>query len=149
MIPQALHIIDGFLSYVFEKCSISRVQAASEHEILPNENPHLVAKTIEIVTLVNAAAPDAQHIHVGVAHGLKQFAIFIFADAAGKAVGRDPVATFSEDRHAVYNKGEALAGLVGMLPEFQCTQASAPGCFIDEPALDQQTGFESIERMRA
>src|SRR5947209_20380509 len=108
MIPQTLHVIYGFLAHVFKERFISRIQAASEHEILPDENPHFAAKIIEVVTLVNAATPDSQHVHVGVAHGLKQFAIFISADAARKAVGRDPITAFGKDRHAVDNKGEAL-----------------------------------------
>src|SRR5260221_11563781 len=98
---------------------ITRIHAASEHKNLPDENSHLIAKIIEVVTLVDAAAPDAQHVHIGVAHGLKQFAVFVLGDAAGKAVGRDPVAAFGKDRHAINHKGKALPGLVALLPEFQ------------------------------
>ena len=149
MIPQALHVIVGFLAHVVEKRFISGIQAASEHEILPDENPHFIAKIIEVVTLVNAAAPDAQHVHVGVAHGLKQFAIFISTDAAREAVRRDPITAFGKDRHAVNHKGEALAGFVALLLEFQRAQARTLRCFIYKLAIGQQSSFESVERMSA
>src|SRR5260221_8697283 len=106
MIPQALYVIDRFLANVFEERFVTRIQAASEHEILPHENPHFVAEIIKIVTLINSAAPDAQHVHVGVAHRLKQSAIFIFADAARKAVGWNPVAALGKDKHAINHKSE-------------------------------------------
>src|SRR5207237_5414655 len=60
---------------------------------------------------------------------------------------RDPITAFGKDRHAVNHKGEALAGLVALLPEFQTTQARALRCFIHELAIDQQSSFESVERM--
>ncbi len=58
MIAQTLDVIDGFLTYVVEELLITRVHAASEHKILPDEDSHFVAKFIEVVTLVNASAPD-------------------------------------------------------------------------------------------
>src|SRR5437868_13434708 len=125
MIPQTLHVIGGFLAHVFEKRFIGRIQTASEHEILPDENPHLVTKFIKIITLVNSTAPNPEHIHVSVTRGLNQFAIFIFCDAAGKTIGWNPVAAFGKDRHAFNHEGEAFTGVVTLSPELQATQTSA------------------------
>src|SRR6266481_8057138 len=149
MITQALDVIDRFLANVVEKLLVARVHAAAEHEVLPDENPLLVAEIIEIVTLVNTAAPDAQHIHVGVAHGAKQFAILVPGDASRKAVSRNPVAAFGKDRHAVDYKGEAFAGIVALLSELQCAQARALRRLINGLAVDQYPRLASIKRMRA
>src|SRR2546421_8029402 len=136
MIPQTLHVIGGFLAHVFKKRFIARIQATAEHEILPDENSHFVAKLIEIVTLINSAAPNPQHIHVSVAHGLNQFAILILGNAARKTIGRNPVAAFGKDRHTVNDEGEAFTGVVTLLPEFQATQTSASTGFINRSAFD-------------
>ena len=149
MITKTLHVIGCFLTHVVEKRFIGRIQAASKHEILPDENAHLIAKFIEVVTLINTAAPHTKHVHVGIAHRLKQLAIFLFGNAARKTIGRNPVAAFGKDRHAIDHKGEAFAGIIALLPKLQTTQTSATTRFISKLAIDQQPGPESIKRMRA
>src|SRR2546426_9091507 len=109
MIPETLHVISGFMSHVLKKRFISRIKAASEHEILPDKNPHFVAKIIEIVTLVDAATPNAEHVHVGVAHGPEQFAISIFADAAPERHRPGPGAAFCKDKHDIHHKRKTFS----------------------------------------
>jgi len=46
------------MTYVVEELLVARVHAAAEHKILPDEDSHFVAEFIEVVTLVNASAPD-------------------------------------------------------------------------------------------
>ncbi len=68
---------------------------------------------------------------MGVARGLKQFAIFVFGQPGRKAVGRYPVGPLGKDGHAVNDEVEALARVVALLSEFQRAQAGAPACLID------------------
>ncbi len=68
MISEPLHIVDRLGANVIQKFLRRRIHAASEHEILPHEDSHFVAQLVKQVRFVNAAAPDAQHIHVAVAH---------------------------------------------------------------------------------
>src|SRR6266545_616317 len=71
MITQPFDVIYCFVSYIVEKSLIARVHAARKHEILRDEDPHFIAKIIESVALVNAATPDTQHVHIGIAHGFQ------------------------------------------------------------------------------
>ena len=48
------------------------VEVAGEHEVLPDEEAEGVAGLVEGGRLVAAAAPDADHVHVGVRRGLQQ-----------------------------------------------------------------------------
>src|SRR5688500_17175568 len=116
VIAQTLYVIDRFVSHVVEKRLIAWVEAATKHEILPNEDSHLVAEFVKIVTLVNASAPDPQHVHVGVARRFKQLAIFVFADAGRKTVGRNPVCALGKYRYAINHESEALAGPITLFP---------------------------------
>ena len=68
VITQSLHVVDCFRAYVVEKLLRGRIHAAREHVILPDEDSHLVTQLIKVVSFVNAAAPNAQHVHVGVVH---------------------------------------------------------------------------------
>ena len=45
------------------------IEIAGEHEVLPDQQAELVAEIVEEILLVEAAAPDADHVHVGVDRG--------------------------------------------------------------------------------
>ena len=85
--------------------------------------------------LVNAAAPNAQHVHIAVAHGFKQLAIFVSGDTRRETVGRNPVPTLAENGNAIDHKSEALARLVRLLPEFERAQAGARRCLVRQLAI--------------
>src|SRR5207248_9335989 len=99
--------------------------------------------------IVDAAAPDAQHVHVRIVDGLDELAITLSGDARRKTIGRNPVAAFSEDRHAVDHKLEAPPPLVRLLAQLQRTQAHPRRSLIDLHAAAKQAGAEPIERLRA
>ncbi len=46
---------------------VVRVGRATEHEVLPYENAHVVAGLVEGLVLIDAAPPYTKHVHVGVA----------------------------------------------------------------------------------
>src|SRR6266540_1132131 len=144
MITQPFDVIYCFVSYIVEKCLIARVHAAGKNEIKPDEDHHFVAKIIEIVSLVNAATPNTQHVHVGITHRFQELAVFILGDARGETVSGNPIATLGENRHAIDHKIEALAGRIWLLPEFERSQAAASSFLIYQFAVDQQSCFKVI-----
>src|SRR5947209_17781421 len=115
MIPQTLYVIDSFLADIIEKLLIAGIHAASEHEILPNQNAQLVAEVVKVVALVNPAAPNTHHVHVCVMHGSKQLAILLLSDASRKTIRRNPITTFGEDRHTIDDKLKTLAPFIRLL----------------------------------
>src|SRR5712691_12125689 len=78
VVPQTLDIINRLLSDIFQKIMVRGIKAASEHEILPDQNSHLVAKLVEIVALIDPATPNAEHVHLCVADRSDQIAISVF-----------------------------------------------------------------------
>ena len=49
------------------------VEMAGQHDVLPDHQPHLIAEVIEPIRLIPPAAPDADHVHMGVFGRLQQF----------------------------------------------------------------------------
>ena len=43
---------------------IGRIERAGEHEVLPHEQAEFIAQVVEVLALVDAAAPYPQHVHV-------------------------------------------------------------------------------------
>src|SRR6266536_4538389 len=64
MISQSPDIINRLLSYVIKKLLGAGIHAPGEHEIVPDEDPHLVAELVEVIAFVDASTPDTQHVHV-------------------------------------------------------------------------------------
>ena len=75
MIAQALDLLNRFLAHVLLKGQIAGHHVAAEHELLPDHQAKFVADVVEVVALVDAAAPFAHHVHVGIARGLQDLAI--------------------------------------------------------------------------
>ena len=72
VVAQAAHIFNRLDADVLEEVCIGGVDAAGEHEILPDQNAVAVAQVVEHILRVVAAAPDAQHVHVGIDGALEQ-----------------------------------------------------------------------------
>ena len=59
MVPQALHLCDGLGFDGLQEGGPARVVAAAEHEVVPDQDPELVAGSVEGVFFPDAAAPDS------------------------------------------------------------------------------------------
>src|SRR5437868_452496 len=114
MVAQSFHIVDRLSTNVIEKFLICRIQAARKHELLPDHDSHLIAQLIKLVSFVDAAAPDSQHVHVAVVYRLDEKSILIFGDARRKTVGRNPIATLREDWNAIDDEHEALSSFIAL-----------------------------------
>ncbi len=142
VIAQTLDLLRSFFANVLLKCQVARHHVAAEHELLPDHQAQFVAEIVEVVALVNAAAPLAHHVHVSVARGLENLPLLRGRDPAGKAVKGDDVRAFGEYRNAVHDESEAGAPLVRRAAQFEGAQAglqrsSCDGDFVDQhPCLD-------------
>lgn len=61
---QAAHVLTHLQRHVRQKLPVHRIHGAREHHVLPDQNTEPIGARIELVALVQAAAPDAQHVHV-------------------------------------------------------------------------------------
>ena len=83
-----------------------RVGGAGEQEVLPDQQAELVGRVVEVVALVQAAAPHPQQVDVGVDGLVEPRGVAVAGDAGREAVVGDPVDAADEDRHAVDDEGE-------------------------------------------
>ena len=65
VVAQPAYVVFGFGPDVGVDLRRSGIHVAGEDEILPHHDAVPVAHFVEIVRLVRAAAPDAQHVHIG------------------------------------------------------------------------------------
>lgn len=101
------------------------VGGAGEGEVLPDHEAELVAGVVEGVVLVDAAAPDAYEVDVGVGGLGEAGAVALGGDAGGQDVVGDPVDAAREDADAVDDEGEAGAVFVGVAVDLDGAEADA------------------------
>ncbi len=89
---QPADVLEHFLLQVGDKIrAIERVDAAGKDKVLPDENAVAVAEVVEAFLLVEAAAPDTQHVLMrqrGIADQLFEESV---GKLRGEGMGRDPV----------------------------------------------------------
>src|SRR2546423_6202298 len=146
MIPQTLDVIRGLRADVVKKGLIARIHAAREHELLPQKDAHLVAQLVEVVRLVDASTPHAQHVHVCVARRLDELTVSLPRHARRETVSRNPVRAFCENWNAVDYEREALARRVGLLPQLDRAKADACRRLVRLTASDEQSRANVVER---
>ncbi len=103
------------------------VEVAGKHEILPDHEAQFIAEVVEPVGFIAAAAPDADHVHVGIDGGLQKVVDSVGGDPAGERVGGDPVGTAGKGGVTVDNKAEGAAGGIGFAVKVDGAQADAAG----------------------
>ena len=119
MVPQTLYLIDRLLPHIVEKCSVARIHVAAEHKVLPDNESEFVADVVEVVVFVDPASPLADHVHIGVARGLKDLAIRGLSDSGGKTVERNYICAFSKNGNAIDHELHASAPVVRIAPQHQ------------------------------
>ncbi|MNC33286.1 hypothetical protein D3C75_816740 [compost metagenome] len=65
MVAQSPDVIDSLLTHILQERLISRVHAAGEHEILPDQHTILIAQPVKNILFIYPAAPHPQHVHIG------------------------------------------------------------------------------------
>ena len=85
---------------------------------LPDEDAELVRGAVELVVLVDAAAPHPQHVHVRLPRRVQQLQV-VGLVVARRDRGRDPVRPLHEDRAPVHAEVEGEAAAEGLLHQLQ------------------------------
>ena len=108
---------------------VARVHRAGKHGLLPQQDPGLVAGVVESVLRVEAPAPDAEHVHVGVRGLLDEEAEVCGRRLGREDVERDHVGPLGVDGHAVDREierfGAFLAVVQGVALELDGAEADA------------------------
>ncbi len=146
---QAADVFNGFDLEILEKVGVGRVNAAGKHEILPDQEPVAVAEIVEHVFRVVTAAPNAEHVHVGVHGAFQQPLQHRFGDTRGQRIGWNPVGALGEQAHAVDIEGEFLAPLIGILAKFDSAQADFVAFLVEDGFAVFQGHFHFVEGLRA
>src|SRR3974390_1354845 len=84
MIAQPLDLLDRFLADILLERNVAGNHVAAETEFLPDEDAEFVADIVEILGLIVAAAPLAQHVHMSVTSGFQNLAVNFGGDSVGK-----------------------------------------------------------------
>src|SRR6185437_8184977 len=145
MIAQALYLLDRLDAHVVAERLAGRRDGAAEHEVLPHHQPQLVGHRVEVIRQVIAAAPDAQHVHVGVARRLEQLPESRGRDARGENVGRDEVGTLGENRNAVDDEFETLALWILLAAQLDAAQTRFAIRARQYLAVDRDVDVEVIQ----
>ena len=98
MVAESADLIFALFQRIVQPCGVvvGNVRTG-EHKVLPDHQPRLVAQIVEYILFVNAAAPDAQHVHIPVFRQIDQFAVLILFDRPRKTTDRHPVRALDED----------------------------------------------------
>ena len=147
MIAQAAQLVSGFGGGVELPVVGAGLPIVAEHEVLPDHDAELVADVVELVGLVVAAAPVANHVHVGVDGGLQDLAVLLGGDAGGEAVEGNDVGALTEDRDAVDDELEGASPLVGIAAQDDGTKAGFGGSFVLELLAHLQLRIEFVNRL--
>ena len=65
---RAQHFVGLARNALAKRLVCERIVEVGEHEVLPHEDPELVAHVVEHARLVRTGAGQAQHVHTGLAH---------------------------------------------------------------------------------
>src|ERR1019366_9460011 len=153
MIPQPFYLFCDFRAHVLLECRITRHHGAAEHEILPHHDAQFVADVVEVVGLVIAAAPMADHVHVRIPRRLQDLAMLRWSNASREAVEGNHVRAFRENRNSIHDKSETSSPLIRLAAQFERAQSGTQlGTIFDNRFLalvDGERGIKLIERLRA
>ncbi|MNU70263.1 hypothetical protein D3C71_596650 [compost metagenome] len=124
---QAFGLVLDLLFDIFEKIRRRGIDVAGELKILPDHKAEPVAGVVKLLVLVKTAAPDADHVHVGVDGGLQQVLRLLRAGEREERVGGNPVGASAKNFMTVDAEGKTAAGLVLVGQEFDDAQADLSG----------------------
>ena len=144
---EALHLLDGFGFGGCEKRLVAGIERAGIHEILPDHEAQFVAEVVKCLVLVDAAAPDAHHVHVGIGGGLERRLVVLALQSVGEDMIRNPVGPLGEDGTTVDQKSKTRAELIRRLVERDRAQADAALPAVEHAAVSQEFQLHLVERL--
>jgi len=150
VVPQAPHLELGLAPRLVEEGGILRVAAAGEHEVVGDDDAEFVAAGVEVILLVDAAAPDAHGVDVGVLGGLEQQVVAGGVHAGEDRVGRRPVHALEEDLLPVDRDDERDAAVVvRLLDEIHGADAELAAAPVELAAAAAEDRCPFVQGLRA
>ncbi len=92
---------------------VLRVGRAGEREVLPHQQSQLVAQLVEVVGLVDAAAPDAHQVAADIDDASQHILQPLAGHPSGQHVQWDPVDALDQYRLVVDDDGEPRSCVIG------------------------------------
>ncbi len=131
---QALDGLARFLGDAVCEAAMSGIQTTREAEVLKDQQALFIAQVVKVIGLIDAAAPDPQHRHVGRDGDIQQRRHLLATDARQRQLGGNPVGTAAEDGPVVDDKVEALALAVvdEVLLKLDAAGTDAQGLLLDD-----------------
>lgn len=125
------------------------VGGAGEEEVLPDQQAEFVAGVVELVALVESAAPDPDQVHARRDRLAEPAAVAGGVDPGGQHVVRDPVDAAGEDRRAVDDQREGAAPRVacGVQDDGAKADPAPPG--VERCGAVEQGDLAVVERLFA
>ena len=149
VMADALQHVDEFRFDVRRKCLAHQNVHAGEHEILPDDQTVSVAKLVEVIVGIKAAAPHAQGIVIGFHAGADQLFRAFGRAPRQKAVLRNVVRAHREKFLAVNGVAEFLAVFVRLAADRQRAQTDRFRDGVRLLAVSEHAEGHLIERLIA
>lgn len=146
---EAHDVLAGLGLHLAAQRLLLRVGGAGEGEVLPDHEAELVAGVVEGVVLVDAAAPDAYEVDVGIGGLGEAGAVALGGDAGGQDVVGDPVDAACEDADAVDDEGEAGAVFVGAAVDLDGAEADSVLPGVQRPVAFEERQLDVVQRLFA
>ena len=104
-----------------------RVGGAGEQEVLPDQHAEFVAAGVELLGLVDPAAPDPQQVHVGIDGVGDPPRVAVGVDLGQERVVGNPVGTADLDRFAVHPNLEGVPASSGSTSRLDGAESDPTG----------------------
>jgi len=99
-----------------------RIKSAGEHEILPDEQTFGIAQFVERISLVLSAAPDSDHVHVGLRSAGEQIINVLIGLFFRHCIAGNPVSALAENIDIIDAENQRSADLVLFADEVEFSQ---------------------------
>ena len=112
MVAQTFHVINKLSADIFFKFRRQIVNRTCKHEVLPYDKAQLIAKIIEPVFRIIAAAPYTDRIEIRPFTLLQQAARRLRCDPSEQVILRNVICTHCKDIHSIDADCKILAPFI-------------------------------------
>ena len=148
---QASRLIDRLLLHRLHKFRVvAGIARAGKAELLPNQKPALVAQRIEVVGLIQPAAPDPQQVKIRFLGKLNELGVPGLVDPRKNEIRRHEVRALGKNFCPV-DLDDEVAAFLRMRPlgELDGTEADPGLSYADRLASGLDLDFDVVERLAA
>ncbi|MDH6620058.1 hypothetical protein M2163_007166 [Streptomyces sp. SAI-135] len=144
---QPYDVLPGLRLHLTPQRLLLRIGRAGEREVLPDQQPQLVAGVVEVLALVDPPAPHPYEVDTRVGRLPQPLPVPLTGDPGREHVVRDPVHAAGEEPLAVQHEREPRAVLVGRPVQPDGPETHPPPPHVQRSALVQQRQLDVVERL--